>query len=56
MVEALKRKRGAQDFVPIAGEGKPSNGRQARICSTGKDVKAAIESMSKDGEYATYTV
>lgn len=47
MSENLKRKRGAQDFVPI--EGKSSNVKPTRICATGKDAKAAIESGSKDG-------
>jgi hypothetical protein len=48
MSESLKRKRGAQDFVPVSN-GAP-NGKPTRICSTGKDAKAAIESGSKDGK------
>lgn len=48
MTETLKRKRGAQDFVPT--EGKGPNVKPTRVCSTGKDAKAAIESGSKDGK------
>jgi hypothetical protein len=48
MSESLKRKRGAQDFVPVSNGA--SNSKPTRICSTGKDAKAAIESGSKDGE------
>jgi len=49
MSESLKRKRGAQDFVPVTNGA--SNGKPTRICSTGKDAKAAIESSSKDGKH-----
>lgn len=48
MSESLKRKRGAQDFVSVSNAA--SNGKPTRICSTGKDAKAAIESGSKDGK------
>jgi hypothetical protein len=54
MAESLKRKRGAQDFVPI--EGKSSNVKPARVCSTGKDVKAAIELGSKDGKLTRHII
>lgn len=54
MVESLKRKRGAPDFVAI--EGKGVNVKPIRLFSTGKDVKAAIDSGSKDGKLATWII
>lgn len=54
MAESLKRKRGGQDFVRI--EGKSSNVKPARVCSTGKDVKAAVESGSKDGKLIRHII